>query len=287
MAASLVVTASERLEVKVFGAMAGTEAETSAELARLCDAAAAPPRAAVHHPGTFREVKRFLAGAGDEAEEADAPMWCKSEYFAAPLPDTAAEALVAHLAARPDGVIAELDFSPWAGAYARVAPDATAFAHRDARFLLKHAVAVQDGAGAEPARAWLAASHAIAHPHGTGGAYPNFPDSDLDPWDPGYHLANRGACSRSSAATTRTGRSALRRDRARLQDEDLVVLDRPLDVLRPAEPLLELDPHRGQPRELACGDARRSALLRRDSTSTVPPDARRRSCRAAGRASRA
>ena len=37
----------------------------------------------------------------------------------------------------------------------------------------------------------LAASYAITHPHGTGGAYPNFPDTDLDPWDPAWHLGNR------------------------------------------------------------------------------------------------
>ena len=188
MAASLVVTAGDRLQVKVFGSMAGSEAETSRTLAGLCDAAGAPPRAAVHHPGSFREVKRFLAGPDAEPER-DAPMWCKSEYFRAALPDTAAEALIAHLQLRPDGIEAELDFSPWAGAYTRVAPGATAFAHRDARFLLKHAVTVDGDPAA--AREWLAASHAITHPHGTGGAYPNFPDTDLDPWDPAWHLGNR------------------------------------------------------------------------------------------------
>jgi FAD/FMN-containing dehydrogenase len=188
MAASLVVTAGERLQVKVFGSMAGSEAETSRTLAELCDAAAAPPRAAVHHPGSFREVKRFLAGPDAEPGR-DAPMWCKSEYFRAALPDEAAAALIAHLHRRPDGIEAELDFSPWAGAYSRVAPEATAFAHRDARFLLKHAVTVAGDPAA--AREWLAASYAITHPHGTGGAYPNFPDTDLDPWDPAWHLGNR------------------------------------------------------------------------------------------------
>jgi FAD/FMN-containing dehydrogenase len=190
MAASLVVTAGDRLQVKVFGSMAGSEAETSRTLAALCDAAGAPPRAAVHHPGSFREVERFLSGPGEEGGQ-DEPMWCKSEYVRDALPDKAAEALVAHVHGRPDGIQAELDFSPWAGAYARTPAMATAFAHRGARFLLKHAVTVP--AGADPARArdWLAASYAITHPHGTGGAYPNFPDTDLEPWDASYHLGNR------------------------------------------------------------------------------------------------
>jgi FAD/FMN-containing dehydrogenase len=188
MAASLVVTAAERVLVRVFGAMAGSEAETSAALNDLCTAAGVPPRGAVHHAGSFREVKRFLAG--EDAVE-DEPMWCKSEYFAGPLPDRAAEALAALVGARPDGVVCELDFSPWAGGYARVAADATAFAHRDARFLLKPAVTVPAGTDPAPAREWLAAAYAITHPYGTGGAYPNFPDTDLDAWDPGYHLGNR------------------------------------------------------------------------------------------------
>ena len=46
-------------------------------------------------------------------------------------------------------------------------------------------------AGQGPARDWLARSWEIAHPAGTGGVYPNFPDSDLDDWDAAYHGANR------------------------------------------------------------------------------------------------
>ena len=40
------------------------------------------------------------------------------------------------------------------------------------------------------AREWLARSWALAHPAGTGGAYANFPDPELSPWDPAYHGAN-------------------------------------------------------------------------------------------------
>ena len=83
------------------------------------------------------------------------------------------EALRPHLRVAP--APAELDFSPWGGAYTRVAREATAFAHRDARFLLKHAIVVDPGAPA-PGREWLARSWALAHPFGTGGVYPNFPE---------------------------------------------------------------------------------------------------------------
>ena len=86
-----------------------------------------------------------------------------------------------------------LDFSPWGGAYNRVREDATAFAHRAERFLLKHDVAIDPGATTaqrEHAQAWLARSWAIAHPSGSGRAYPNFPDPELDDWPAAYHAAN-------------------------------------------------------------------------------------------------
>ncbi|GAA0469486.1 hypothetical protein Ade02nite_32440 [Paractinoplanes deccanensis] len=78
-----------------------------------------------------------------------------------------------------------LDFTPWGGAYNRVPPDATAFPHRDARFLLKQTATVAPGARPGP---WLDESHALTHPYGTGGAYPNFPEPGLP--DEAYYLGN-------------------------------------------------------------------------------------------------
>lgn len=72
-----------------------------------------------------------------------------------------------------------------------VAADATAFAHRAERFLLKHQVVVaaeRADALTSAARDWLRRSWAL--PHAGGGAYTNFPDADLDPWDAAYHGAN-------------------------------------------------------------------------------------------------
>jgi len=74
-----------------------------------------------------------------------------------------------------------------------VPADATAFAHRDARILVKHAVAVDidaDAAAVAAARDWLDRSFAIAHPYGTGGVYPNFPEPDLDDRARAYHRGN-------------------------------------------------------------------------------------------------
>jgi len=190
LAASLLVNADGgTLRVRVFGAMAASEAETRRHLDEL---AAAAPTAATVRTGSSREAKRFLSGLGEADEEDAGHPFSKSEFFAQPLPSEAIDALLAHLRTAP--AAAELDFSPWGGAYTRVAREATAFAHREARFLLKQAIVVDPGAtagGRAAARDWLARSWELAHPFGTGGVYPNFPDPDLDDWDAAYHGANR------------------------------------------------------------------------------------------------
>src|SRR6266496_1763871 len=94
---------------------------------------------------------------------------------------------------RVAGQSRELDFTPWGGAYNRVPADATAFAHRDERFLLKQAVVVDPDAPAterEAARRWLARSWDQVHPWGSGGVYPNFPDPDLEDWAHAYYGSN-------------------------------------------------------------------------------------------------
>jgi FAD/FMN-containing dehydrogenase len=207
MAASLLITAApdpaEPVDVKVFGAMLASEAETEAELARL---PAEPDDVALRH-GSYRDTKRFLAGEG--GDEAPMALYSRSEFFERTLPADTIEALAAHLTAdRRPGEARELDFSPWAGAYGRVAPGDTAFPHRTARFLLKHTAATAPGneaageapgdeaageaaeAAGEAAGAWATGSWALTRPHGTGGVYPNFPDPELE--DPGraYYGAN-------------------------------------------------------------------------------------------------
>lgn len=129
----------------------------------------------------YRQAKQWLvdngpAGAPDENDS-------KSEFFRQRLPPSAVRAL----AAQPHG---ELDFSPWGGAYNRKRPDETAFAHRDERFLLKLT-------GPE---AWLQRAYEIAHEHGSGGVYPNFPDTGLHDALTAYHGANLARLQHIKAA---------------------------------------------------------------------------------------
>jgi FAD/FMN-containing dehydrogenase len=197
LAASLLVTAAGPgpastgpPSIHVFGAMLGGEAATMRLLGEL---AVRDPASAHARPMPYRDTKRYLAELGDQMTAAvpeAGHSFVKSEFFRRPLPDGAVAALVAGFGRdlRP-GQARELDFSPWGGAYNRVAADATAFPHRDALFLLKQSVTVPPG-GQAPARDWLGRSWAAVHPWGSGGAYPNFPDPDLA--DPGrvYYLGN-------------------------------------------------------------------------------------------------
>jgi FAD/FMN-containing dehydrogenase len=181
LAASLVITAGpdpdEPPDVKVFGAMLGSRAETEALLSRFD-----PERADLFH-GTHREVKAHLAGTGGPDEGIP---YNRSEYFRELLPHEAIAELIAHFeAGRRPGETRELDFSPWGGAYNRVPVDATAFPHRDARFLLKHAAVLEPGMAPDD---WLDRSWEIVHPWGTGGVYANFPEPGLA--DSAYWGAN-------------------------------------------------------------------------------------------------
>jgi FAD/FMN-containing dehydrogenase len=128
----------------------------------------------------YREAKRWLAENGP-GEGDDSPFASRAEYFDANLPEDAIRALVEHFP--HGGRLRELDFNPLGGAYNDPVPDATAFPHRSARFLLKHTAALED-------REWLRRSYETTHPHGTGGAYVNFPDPTLDDPLTAYHGPN-------------------------------------------------------------------------------------------------
>jgi FAD/FMN-containing dehydrogenase len=170
------------LRVAVFGAaLHGTE-KTSALLAGLAARAGLPASTRLRGGMGFRDLKRSFAATGGPAEGAPVTTTSRSEFFAGPLPPAAAGALLGELAGGTSPGRRELNFTAMGGAYNRVAADATAFAHRGERFLLEHA--------AEDDPGWVDRSWAIAHEHGSGRVYPNFPDPRLDGWAAAYHGGN-------------------------------------------------------------------------------------------------
>ncbi|MGI5132122.1 FAD-binding oxidoreductase [Pseudonocardia sp. CA-107938] len=160
------------LRVTAFGAALRDPDATSPLLAELIDLAGAPPRVDLRGGLPVRDLKRSFAGDGP----AD-PVTSRSEFFARPLPAAAITDLLDGLAHEH----AELNFTAMGGAYNRVAVDATAFAHRGERFLLEHVGRRPDHVD----RSWT-----VAHAHGSGRVYPNFPDQCLDGWAQAYHGEN-------------------------------------------------------------------------------------------------
>jgi FAD/FMN-containing dehydrogenase len=129
-----------------------------------------PPGIVVHGGLPFSLVKDSFAGPPSFPR-------IRSEFFSRALSGgTVASLLSEGLGSR------QLTFTAMGGAYNRVAPDATAFAHRGSRFLLEHI--------GDPA--WVSRSWAVAHPDGSGSVYPNFPDPALDDWAAAYHGGNFG-----------------------------------------------------------------------------------------------
>jgi FAD/FMN-containing dehydrogenase len=193
LAASLRLADDDELAVNLFGAMLGPESDAVEVLDGFVARIGADPASASHRHLPYRAAKQALVGLG-AAEEADPdqprPVFSRSEFFRRPLPAETIAALVRALGdGRGAGESRELNFTPMGGAYNRVPADATAFAHRDERYLVEHVLVADDDAPTL-GREWLARSWATAHPWGSGRVYPNFPDPDLPDWADAYYGAN-------------------------------------------------------------------------------------------------
>jgi Berberine and berberine like len=174
--------------------MLGTRSHTEALLEGLVFRVGADPTSASLDHASYRETKRYLAEHGPGDDRPQGHRFSKSEYFRQQLPSEVITALVDNLQEqRVPGQSRELDFTPWGGAYNRIRSDATAFGHRQELFLIQHAVLVDPDTSAaerEAARSWLARSWALVRPWGSGRAYQNFPDPDLEDWAHAYYGTN-------------------------------------------------------------------------------------------------
>jgi FAD/FMN-containing dehydrogenase len=196
----------EPLICDVFGAVVAPDVDAAEFLDDLVARANAEPASETFNRLPYHEAKRFLDDLPPiDAASSGAPaisehLFTKSEFFRRALPVETITVLVQNLLEGFTGHGSrEIAFLPWGGAYNRVAADATAFAHRNERFLVQHLASIDATAARanadRSARTWVQSSWALLHPWGSGGVYPNFPDPELD--DPrAYYGANYGRLKR-------------------------------------------------------------------------------------------
>jgi FAD/FMN-containing dehydrogenase len=87
----------------------------------------------------------------------------------------------------------ELEFAALGGAYNRVAPDATAFFHRDCLFNIKYATNIEMAAAAsvkESGTRWIERITAAMLPWASGRSYQNYIDPSLANWQLAYYGTN-------------------------------------------------------------------------------------------------
>lgn len=199
--------------VDLFGAVVGDDADAGRLLDEIAARSGADPISASRRQVSYRDAKRYLDGLGPTDAFGDEPppppppaqgqLFTRSEFFRRPLPgETLAELADNVLTGLVPGQSREVAFIPWGGAYNRVAPDATAFVHRDELFIAQHLVSLDVAAGETrigSARDWVTSSWSIVHPWGSGGVYPNFPDPDLDDAAAAYYGANHQRLRRIKA----------------------------------------------------------------------------------------
>jgi FAD/FMN-containing dehydrogenase len=209
LVASLVLAAPPEVDrpptVVVFGVMLGTESDASGLLEHLVDRVGAAPASTfarqlswwetLERWGRLDHLASDPAGLAPPGQAAPPGyLVVRSEFFPRPLPAEAIAALVEHLRRdRAPGQARELDFTPWGGAYSRVPAAATAFAHRDPRFLLKQVVVVDpeaSGAAKQAAHRWADRSWSAVRRWGSGRVFPNFADPDLEHWAEAYYGDN-------------------------------------------------------------------------------------------------
>jgi FAD/FMN-containing dehydrogenase len=173
--------------VTVFGSMLGTQAEAEDLPSGLLDESGVRPVSASYQLMGYRRLKESLVGVG--GDERPGEVFSRSEFFRGPLPAEAIERLLRVFGEdRVPACSRELNFTAMGGAYNRVAPDATAFVHREERFIVEHALVVR-GEAAQVTR-WVDRSYDCVHAWGSGRVYPNFPDPGLTNWAQAYHGGN-------------------------------------------------------------------------------------------------
>jgi hypothetical protein len=143
---------------------------------------------------TYLQAVLHWAGCRDAGSCTDRRLTfrAKSDYVRTPLAAPAIDALVSAIAARQGQGPGAIYLDSYGGAINRVAPEATAFVHRDELFSIQYTAQWPAGSTAEATRsaAWIEAVHAQMRPDVSGFAYQNYIDPQLSGWAHAYYGSN-------------------------------------------------------------------------------------------------
>jgi FAD/FMN-containing dehydrogenase len=188
-------TGASAPQVRVFGQLlGGSEAALRSVMAPVTAVAGATLSTGA---GSYLDVQRIWAGCATESAAAcrtiqPASFAARSAYVAGPLTSAGAEAIVTAVERRQAegaGSGAVL-LDPYGGALNRVAPDATAFVHRDQLFSAQMLAYWGSAGGGVAANTWLDGLRASMRPHLSGQAYQNYIDPNLPGWQHAYYATN-------------------------------------------------------------------------------------------------
>jgi FAD/FMN-containing dehydrogenase len=163
----------------LFGAATLEEGPTRELLQEFIDRAGVAPAIELRGGLPYHHLKDMVA---DPRGRHDRALRIRSEFFSQAMSHRTLASLLTQLDDPRTAGRRQLTFTAMGGAYNRVAQDATAFAHRNERFLLEHIADATDP--------WVERSWEAAHADGSGHVYPNFPDPALEDWALGYHSDN-------------------------------------------------------------------------------------------------
>jgi FAD/FMN-containing dehydrogenase len=148
---------------------------------------------------SFKAAQERWAGCAPNQcrQRAANPYKIKSAFFTDSIPDAAIGAAIEQLERWPGSMAssptAGIELNSWGGAIARVPGSATAFVHRDARFLAIYGTpwSPDDSAASVAAnQAWLEHVYTQLSPYASGYAYQNLIDRDLANWRHAYYGSN-------------------------------------------------------------------------------------------------
>jgi FAD/FMN-containing dehydrogenase len=188
-------TGTSAPQVRVFGQLlGGTEEGLRAAMGPII---AVPGASLSTGSGSYLDVQRIWAGCASESAAAcrtiqPSSFAARSAYVARPMASDGAGVIVRAIEARQSGGTGSgaVLLDPYGGALGRVAPDATAFVHRDQLYsaqMLAYWGSAGEGASAN---GWLDGLRSDLRPHTSGQAYQNYIDPTLAGWERAYYATN-------------------------------------------------------------------------------------------------